>query len=88
MNSISHAKVSRIFKPVLVPSTVEGTRQEVEGIPSEQASIPLNHFYSSSSRNNQKITSTPFPINSALVSDQQCLIMQATQLTKLFTVLT
>lgn len=43
MNSISHAKVSRIFKPVLVPSTVEGTRQEVEGIPSEQASNPLNH---------------------------------------------
>lgn len=38
MSSISHAKLSRIFKPVLVPSTVESKRQEVESIPSEQAS--------------------------------------------------
>lgn len=36
MESISHARMSRIVKPVLVPSTVESTKQKVEGTLSDE----------------------------------------------------
>lgn len=44
MESISHARMSRIVKPVLVPSTVESTKQKVEGILSDEAKRCENHF--------------------------------------------
>lgn len=39
MKSISHARMSRIVKPVLVPSTVESTKQKVEGTLSDEANM-------------------------------------------------
>lgn len=44
MESISHARMSRIVKPVLVPSTVESTKQKVEGILSDEANRCENQF--------------------------------------------
>lgn len=42
MESISHARMSRIVKPVLVPSTVESTKQKVEGTLSDEANRSEN----------------------------------------------
>lgn len=39
MESISHARMSSIVKPVLVPSTVESTKQKVEGTLSDEANM-------------------------------------------------
>lgn len=44
MESISHARMSRIVKPVLVPSTVEITKQKVEGTLSDEANRYENQF--------------------------------------------
>lgn len=44
MESISHARMSRIVKPVLVPSTVESTKQKVEGTLSDEANRWENQF--------------------------------------------
>lgn len=41
MESISHARMSRIVKPVLVPSTVESTKQKVEGTLSDEESTDV-----------------------------------------------
>lgn len=44
MESISHARMSRIVKPVLVPSTVESTKQKVEGTLSDEVNSYENQF--------------------------------------------
>lgn len=49
MESISHARMSRTVKPVLVPSTVESTKQKVEGTLSDEVNRCENQFDISSS---------------------------------------